>query len=335
MEGLRTFLGKCKTSAVGRARAALGVVEAVGYYAFANTMVGGYRGFKPKANRVNVYDYHPELEPYGKDCRYNDSRYNLGDSLWFPIVNWMLGKWGLNLDSPTGRTRFLFCVGSGLLGALQHNATVWGSGVLHEPIWPHPCFFKYPFMKFDIRAVRGPMSREMMLRFGHRCPEVYGDPAVLMPLIYKPELPKVRDLLVIPQFVTEKQFRQDHPQYEIVSMNTNDYRQVIDQIVSSRLVVTSSLHGVILSDAYGVPSVLFRGLDKICDFKYLDYYCSTGRCDVHIADSFEEALTRSPLPLPDLSKMQKDLIDSFPIDLWNPNLYSLLSNLYFSSHGFL
>lgn len=99
-------------------------------------------------------------------------------------------------------------------------------------------------------------------------------------------------------------------------MNTNDYKSVIDEIVSSEIVYTSSLHGIILAESYGVPSVFFRSLSRKCDFKYLDYYYSTGRTNIKIAESFEEALTMEPLPLPDLSGLRKGLLESFPYDLW-------------------
>lgn len=278
-------------------------------------MIGSYHNLKPNYHRVNLYDYHPELLRYGKTCRYNNSRYNLGDSLGFPIVNWMLENKGYSFDTQVDKTKFLNCVGSNLFLSFQ-NATIWGSGLLAEPEYWYNFLFKYPLTKYDIRAVRGPLTREVLLKYGQKCPKVYGDPAILMPLIYNPKLPKTREMLVIPQFVTEKKFRQDYPQYEVISMNTNDYKYVIDQIVSSKLIVTSSLHGVILADAYGVPSLLFRGLGKNIDFKYYDYYYGTGRYNVNITDSFEEAMNSVPLPLPDLSGLQKGLLESFPIDLW-------------------
>ena len=170
--------------------------------------------------------------------------------------------------------------------------------------------------KFDFRAVRGPLSRDVIIKLGHKCPEVYGDPAILMPFIYNPIRVIKHDLLVIPQFKTEIEFRDAHPDLFIVSMNTDDYKMVIDAIVSSKKIIASSLHAIILADAYGVPSVFFRGLDKGRDFKYLDYYYSTGRQDIKIAQSFEEALDMEPMPLPDLKTLQEGLINSFPYDLW-------------------
>ena len=104
----------------------------------------------------------------------------------------------------------------------------------------------------------------------------------------------------------------------MISMNTNDYKTVINEILTSEIVYTSSLHGIILAEAYGVPAVFFRGLPKYKDFKYLDYYYSTGRTDVALTDSFEEALSVPVPPLPNLNKLKENLLGSFPYDLWEP-----------------
>lgn len=171
--------------------------------------------------------------------------------------------------------------------------------------------------KLDIRAVRGPLTKKQLEKYGHKCPAVYGDPAILMPMIYNPSKEKKYDYIVIPQFIGEKAFRENNPNEPMLSMNTNDYKHVIDEIISSKIVYTSSLHGIILAEAYGVPAIFFRGLPNYKDFKYYDYYYSTGRKDIAIAETFEEAKTMKPLPLPDLSKMRQDLLNSFPYDLWN------------------
>ena len=170
----------------------------------------------------------------------------------------------------------------------------------------------------DVRAVRGPLTRKVLLELSYDCPEIYGDPAILMPLIYDPKIEKRREKLIIPQFISEREFREKHPDDYMLSMNTNDYRHVIDEIVSSEIVYTSSLHGIILAETYGVPAVFFRGLPKFKDFKYYDWYESTGRKDVKIAENYEEALTMSPQPIPQLDDLVKGLLDSFPYDLWEP-----------------
>lgn len=281
-------------------------------YFNANNIIGKYPQIKAKDHRVNLFDYHPELE---NNNRYNNSRYNLGDYLGFVVVEYMLRKNGLNLDSWVPKLRHMNSVGSNIFSSYQHS-TIWGSGVHHEPdgVLKYLCY--YPLRKLDVRAVRGPLSRKVLMHFGHKCPEVYGDPAIIMPFIYQPHIRVTNDILVIPQYITEKQFRMAHPDLKMVSMNTKDYETVIDAIASSKKVITSSLHAVILADSYGIPSVLYRGLSKKVDFKYLDYYASTGRSDIHFAQSFDEAREMKPLPLPDLKPLQEGLMNSFPYDLW-------------------
>lgn len=39
--------------------------------------------------------------------------------------------------------------------------------------------------KLDVRAVRGPVTRAILMDYGYSVPEVYGDPAIIMPEIYK------------------------------------------------------------------------------------------------------------------------------------------------------
>ena len=103
--------------------------------------------------------------------------------------------------------------------------------------------------------------------------------------------------------------------YEYVDILTADYRSFIDRIVKSGRVISSSLHGIILAEAYGVPAVLLN-YQEIDLLKYYDYYYSTGRRNVKVASSIKEALETEPMELPDLSDMQKNLLDSFPYDLF-------------------
>ena len=271
-----------------------------------------------KENQVNIYDYQPMR--YGYQM-YQDSPFNLGDSLGRVIVSFLLEKKGISVDQWIPQKKHLFTVGSNIFGSSikgnYQNATIWGSGILSEPSRRESIAQKLSRRKLDIRAVRGPLSREVLLRFGHKCPEVYGDPAILMPLIYEPNVEKRYEYIVIPQFVHECGFRKAHPNERMVSMNTDNYQAVIDSIVASEVVYTSSLHGIILAESYGVPAVFFRDLAKRVDFKYLDYYYSTGRKDFQIAESFAEAKKKEPLPLPELSRLRQGLLDSFPYDLWN------------------
>ena len=283
----------------------------------ADNIIYCYLDVKAKEHRVNLHV--ADMKRKGDVPKEDSSRnpYNLGDYLGLVVVNWMLEQKDLSLDSFVEKKKHLVTIGSGAVKSYQ-NMTVWGSGVEREIFVPiKRAFQKSWFRKLDIRAVRGPLSRDFLMELGHKCPEVYGDPAILMPLIYRGDHSKRYDVSIIPQLVTEKRIREQYPDAHIISMNTDEYKSVIDQIIQSELVISSSLHGIILADAYGVPSVWYRDLDSAIDFKYKDYYASTGRTLEHVPDTIEEALSVEPLPLPDLKSLQEGLINTFPYDLWD------------------
>lgn len=244
-----------------------------------------------------------------------DDKENLGDWLTTYIVAETFKRLscGLRFDEDVGETRYLYAVGSILFFGIQ-KATIWGSGMHEEAPW-----YRSPkIYKYDIRAVRGPLTRASLLKNGFFCPEVYGDPAVLLPLFYTPKLLPSKDFVVVKH--KDSVLKEEYPEVDIM---TNDPFMTIDQIVNAKLVISGSLHGIIIAESYGVPCIF---VTQICDrwgypqnFKYEDWYASTGRVNNYPkASTIDEALNM-PIPfVPDLTVMQKKLLASFPIDLWVP-----------------
>ena len=244
-------------------------------------------------NRVNLHWWQP-----------TDGRQNVGDRLSPVIVENMKERYGIQCSYHVNTTRHLYAIGSIIDGGYQ-SATIWGSGILSG----NRKFWWRRIRKLDVRAVRGPETRRTLLENGIACPEVYGDPAILLPLFYSPSPScKKYKYRVIHHHLFEQQCEFG------LSPLTDDWKSFIDEIVKSELIISSSLHGIILAEAYGVPAILLgTNLDL---FKFRDYYYSTGRFDYPIAESIQEALRTQPAPLPDLSKLQNDLIRSFPTDIW-------------------
>ena len=256
---------------------------------------------KTVRNNVNLHYY-----------KVNSTTENLGDYLSVVIVDYMKNLMNVDDKKQLSKTKHLYAVGSIIQNGFQ-NATIWGSGFLNDPSGSRLIRNMKLFRKLDIRAVRGPNTYNALKSLGYKCPNVFGDPAILMPLIYKPKdnIMQKKDYSVICHMADNSKCENR------IDMLTKDYKKTITEIVSSNLIISSSLHGIILSEVYGVPAILYRpkNLDNSL-FKFEDYYFSTGRMTFPIAESIEEAIKMQPCNLPDFSDMQEALINAFPKDLY-------------------
>lgn len=250
-----------------------------------------------KRKRVNVY--------YFKRAGGVD---NVGDLLSPVIVDFMKKHSGI-VDKPLKKTVRLFAIGS-IMDLASSDMVVWGSGLRTNNSYP-------PKVNFDIRAVRGPKTRNKLLTNGVSCPEIFGDPALLLPLFYNPNVEKKNDYIIIPHYSKEVRVPQKYNKY-VVSTITSDWKGFINEILASNYVITGSLHGLIIAEAYGIPAVLLASeIDKDF-FKYEDYYYSTNRTNFKVGNSLEEVLNNRIYndPIENLKEIQDNLISSFPADIW-------------------
>ena len=239
---------------------------------------------------------------------WNESN-NLGDILSPVVVNYMLGLKNIKPDTKINEKKHLYAIGSVLTAGIQ-DATVWGSGILNAKLT-----YRLEKRKLDVRAVRGPVTRAILMDYGYTVPEVFGDPAILMPEIYEAVPLKKRKkygLITHKDYILNEKYEED----KIVRLNicTDDYRSFLNQLVSVDVVISSSLHGIILAEAYGVPAILLKPQMDI--IKYYDYYYSTGRINFPMADMIEQAMLIEPVELPDLSELREKLKISFPYDIY-------------------
>ncbi|MEZ0131425.1 polysaccharide pyruvyl transferase family protein, partial [Flavobacterium sp. LBUM151] len=195
-----------------------------------------------KRKRVNVY--------YFKRAGGVD---NVGDLLSPVIVDFMKKHNGI-VDKPLSRTVRLFAIGS-IMDLASSDMVVWGSGLRTNDSYP-------PKVNFDIRAVRGPKTRNKLLINGFSCPEIFGDPALLLPLFYYPNVEKKNDYIIIPHYSKESRVPEKYNN-QMVSTITSDWKGFINEILASNYVITGSLHGLIIAEAYGIPAVLLSSeIDK-------------------------------------------------------------------------
>lgn len=130
----------------------------------------------------------------------------------------------------------------------------------------------------QIISVRGPLTRKFLLESGIECPDVYGDPALLLPFMYYPKVIKKYKLGIIPHYLDKKQFNYDSSVLILNIESSHKHEQFINDILSCECIISSSLHGIIVGDAYNVPSYLCKlGRLDVNNVKFHDYFQSVNR----------------------------------------------------------
>lgn len=237
---------------------------------------------------------------------------NIGDTLSPTIYEYLKAKYGL-VEKKHKKTIHLNMIGS-IIGFKSYDATIWGSGVLQED-FEDRIKYRSKFVKYDIRAVRGPLTREVLLRCGYDCPKVYGDPAILLPLVYTPnKITKHYGVSVVRHYNDKTIIPNE---FHEISVVTDDYKNFVDEICASELVISSSLHGLIIAETYGIPTIWFNpnGQD---DFKYRDWYLSIGVENPAKIHSISEISNRKNVGLEKkISNLIEPLLQSFPFEFWS------------------
>jgi pyruvyltransferase len=165
-----------------------------------------------------------------------------------------------------------------VLGWSDSNTIVWGAGFISNST-----FITTIKTPKKICAVRGKLTREMLLKRDIDCPEVYGDPVLLMPKFYNPNIRKKHELGIIPHHIDKvliPKLKEQFPNAYLIDIQGGTYT-IINEILSCKRIVSSALHGIIGADAYGIPSIWIKLSDKVLGkgFKFRDYFSSVNRTD--------------------------------------------------------
>lgn len=234
-------------------------------------------------------------------------RENVGDALGPALVERILNDQGL--DIARIRKPKLLSIGSVMHFAKNHD-TIWGTGVNGK--------IDQNFLSFqtlDVRAVRGPLTREVLRAKGIHAPEVYGDPGILVSR-YWPKGPYHGKKLFVPH-MREPLDLATRLKWHILSP-LKPLNEFITIISGASIVYSSSLHGIVIAESFGVPAVLIRNTSGETPFKYDDYYAGTGRAGVPSFASLDEAASHTP-SIPQLRPVADRLLKAFPFDLWLPS----------------
>jgi len=198
-----------------------------------------------------------------------------------------------------------FVIGSSLQRAQKRRGIVWGAGFIDagQGLRQEPR---------RICAVRGQHSRERLRELGISSPEVVGDPAILMPRLYRPRILNRRWRAGVIAHCYELDLASvdgaSLPDDVLAIDITANLFDVIDQVCACDEIFSSSLHGLICAEAYGVPSRWVRLSDRPAGdgFKFRDFYTSIDKsvgaenhrpADVERAADWPKLLGSAPTPV--------------------------------------
>ena len=206
---------------------------------------------------------------------YRGVQLNMGDEITPYLLGKILGRKTSDIQlckkEPVKMSGLVLVSIGSVLRLCNKNTLIWGSGIRNID---QPVINAHRFC-----AVRGPLTRRRLIELGYNCPEVYGDPALLLPKYYQPEVAKQYTLGIIPHLVDYDNIAQIYADVKdilIIDVRTTDIEKIIKQILCCECTVSTSLHGIVLSVAYGIPTRWLKCSDKIMgdDTKFYDFFAS-------------------------------------------------------------
>ena len=156
------------------------------------------------------------------------------------------------------------CIGS-IAGRAKNNVTVLGSGIMRNKVKLNP--------KAKWKFVRGPYTRKKVLRSGSNCPDIHGDPALLLPLLVN-ESEKEYKIGIVPHFVDYDDIKKEYPNYHVINLVNSDPLSVAKEITKCEKIISTSLHGIVCAHAFHIPAAWVKYSNRLNgdDIKFYDHY---------------------------------------------------------------
>lgn len=251
---------------------------------------------KDKSTRVYFEDNVVTID--GKNIHgatpvfYWDGVPNFGDTIGPYLVSKITKKPVFNILNK--KASGLMAVGSILQLIDRKNMVVWGSGLIDEPSDELiKDLIKY---KPKILSLRGKQTALCLSKAGIDVPDAstYGDPALVLPRFYQPKLTQKHGIGLCPHYTHKQHFLAeafDNEIFNIIDVQL-DMKSVINQICSSDVCVSTSLHGLIIAQAYNIPWVWLEICDENLtgnDFKFKDFFSTIDQNQVsHVKTTLAE-----------------------------------------------
>ncbi len=222
---------------------------------------------KRKVSKLKYYKYK-----YRYPERLVFKHGNAGDIFNVDLIKYIYGIDPLNVKDSGNR---LLLVGS-IMNEVKHSDIINGIGWKGNDI----DFDADLIASLQVNGVRGPLTRSFFekhnadmshLKFEY-------DPGLLIKEVYDINLNKSREkqVMFLPHFRDLNVYKKNFPKgFKVVNID-NQPITIIKEILKSKVVYTSSLHGIIFAHALKKPCVFVKPQSNEPLFKYKDYFLSVG-----------------------------------------------------------
>ncbi len=185
---------------------------------------------------------------------------------------------------------------------------IFGSGFLA----PTPSSSEEYIRKLHIDAVRGRLTRDRFAKhlnknLDHIC---LGDPGLLTSILVKNNIQKKYSVGIIAHMANANdrniiKLKEKIPESILINM-LDDAKKIIQQISSCEIILSNTMHGLIVADSFGIPNKrLLLQNDLIGgDYKFIDYYSAF---DLELQNTFDLRIENSYKELSaQLNKVKKE-----------------------------
>jgi pyruvyltransferase len=153
---------------------------------------------------------------------------------------------------------------------------------------------------------------------GYSCPKIFGDPGLLLPRFFSPAVETRFQVGLVPHYIhidRVLELYDEDPEILVIDVR-REVEAVVSDILSCSVIASSSLHGLLVSHAYGIPAFQLEFSESLAGdgTKFDDYFLSVG-------------IENPPSPLTMTSKTPGAELRAFAEELESPQIEHLLEPL--------
>lgn len=164
-------------------------------------------------------------------------------------------------------------------GFVRPHVSIWGTGFINYS----DCEGRFFKRDMDFYAVRGELTRKRVEKMtGKKLDIPTADAGILSSEVLDEQPDKCYDIGIVPHLCDLRdpkmaEFLKKYENVRFISVK-DDPAEVVREIAKCRCILSSSLHGLIIADSFGIPNMHVVFADRLLGdgYKFDDYYSAYG-----------------------------------------------------------